>query len=187
MKLSASTGGLTIEYTDQHSTRNRPAYSVIVVSVQATLFLSTSAAIATPLLRRASGQRARDAAQRFRDEPARIILAGCSERPSSKAAASAEARRTLRYVEPLSAARTMLADFINSLRAIRWPRVYSGSDSHLDPCNPLHVGAEIAETGGDQPKGTAFSLRQCCSIDFIDEYPVLSRLLEREAGGILPV
>ena len=40
---------------------------------------------------------------------------GCSERPSSKAAASDEARRTLRYVEPLSAARTLLADFLNGL------------------------------------------------------------------------
>jgi hypothetical protein len=30
---------------------------------------------------------------------------GCSKRPSNKAAASEEARRTLRYVEPLSEAR----------------------------------------------------------------------------------
>ena len=38
--------------------------------------------------------------------------AGCSKRPpSSKAAASEEARRTLRYVESLSDARTMLATF----------------------------------------------------------------------------
>ena len=36
--------------------------------------------------------------------------AGCSKRPSSKAAASEEARRTLRYVEPLSEARTMLGE-----------------------------------------------------------------------------
>ena len=41
--------------------------------------------------------------------------AGCSKRPSSKAAASDEARRTLRYVEPLSDARTPLAAFFNSL------------------------------------------------------------------------
>ena len=41
--------------------------------------------------------------------------AGCSERPSSKAAASEEARRTLRYVEPLSDARTPLAGFVSSL------------------------------------------------------------------------
>ena len=133
--------------------------------------MNTSAAIADPLLRRAfdrraplstltvlreyasgpqgSAHRSRDAAQRFRDESVRIIFAGCSERPSSKAAASAEARRTLWYVEPLSAARTMLTDFINSLLAIRWPRVYSRSDSHLDSCDPLYVGAEITETRGD--------------------------------------
>ena len=42
-------------------------------------------------------------------------LAGCSKRPSSKAAASEGARRTLRYVEPLSAARTPLADFFSIL------------------------------------------------------------------------
>ena len=41
--------------------------------------------------------------------------AGCSKRPSSKAAASEEARRTLRYVEPLSEARTMLEDFFSIL------------------------------------------------------------------------
>ncbi|TKS63090.1 MAG: hypothetical protein EWM73_01802 [Nitrospira sp.] len=35
--------------------------------------------------------------------------------PSSKAAASEEARRTLRYVEPLSDARTPLADFFSIL------------------------------------------------------------------------
>ena len=34
---------------------------------------------------------------------------------SSKAAASEEARRTLRYVEPLSEARTLLADFFSIL------------------------------------------------------------------------
>ena len=40
---------------------------------------------------------------------------GCSKRPSRKAAASEEARRTLRYVEPLSEARTPLADFFSIL------------------------------------------------------------------------
>ena len=39
----------------------------------------------------------------------------CSKSPSSKAAASEEARRTLRYVEPLSEVRTPLADFFSSL------------------------------------------------------------------------
>jgi len=52
--------------------------------------------------------------------PARVarqnnIFAGCSKSPFSKAAASEEARRTLRYVEPLSDARTPLADFFSIL------------------------------------------------------------------------
>jgi hypothetical protein len=41
--------------------------------------------------------------------------AGCSKRPSGKAAANEEASRTLRYVEPLSEARTPLADFFSIL------------------------------------------------------------------------
>jgi hypothetical protein len=40
---------------------------------------------------------------------------GCAKRPSGKAAASEEARRTLRYVEPLSEARTKRADFFSIL------------------------------------------------------------------------
>ena len=44
-----------------------------------------------------------------------LIPTGCSKRLSSKAAASKEARRTLRYVEPLSDARTLLADFFSIL------------------------------------------------------------------------
>ena len=47
------------------------------------------------------------------------IASGCSKRPSSKAAASDEARRTLRYVEPLSDARTPLADFLSILLDLR--------------------------------------------------------------------
>jgi hypothetical protein len=43
------------------------------------------------------------------------VAAGCSKRSSSKAAASEEARRTLRYVEPLSDVRTPLADFFSIL------------------------------------------------------------------------
>jgi hypothetical protein len=42
-------------------------------------------------------------------------LAGCSKRLSGTAAASEAARRTLRYVEPLSDARTKLADFFSIL------------------------------------------------------------------------
>jgi len=41
--------------------------------------------------------------------------AGCSKSLSSKAAASEEARRTLRYVESLSDVRTPLADFFSIL------------------------------------------------------------------------
>ena len=44
-----------------------------------------------------------------------LCRAGCSKRPSNKAATSEEARRTLRYVEPLSDARTQLADFFSIL------------------------------------------------------------------------
>ena len=47
------------------------------------------------------------------------IISGCSKRPSSKAAVSEVARRTLRYVEPLSDARTMLAVFISILLLAR--------------------------------------------------------------------
>ena len=44
---------------------------------------------------------------------------GCSERPSSKAAASEEAESySLPYGEPLSEARTPLVDFVNSLLGI---------------------------------------------------------------------
>ena len=41
------------------------------------------------------------------------ITGGCSKSPSSKAAASEEARRTLRYVESLSEARTPLPGFFS--------------------------------------------------------------------------
>jgi hypothetical protein len=44
--------------------------------------------------------------------------AECSKRPSSKAAASEEVRRTLRYVEPLSDARTPLVDFFSILLGV---------------------------------------------------------------------
>ena len=48
------------------------------------------------------------------------MTSGCSKRLSSKAAASEEARRTLRYVEPLSDARTPLAAFFSILLVIAW-------------------------------------------------------------------
>ncbi len=57
--------------------------------------------------------------------PDRLLLAvcgktpaGCSKSPSSKAAASEEARGTLRYAEPLSDARTLLEGFFNILLKI---------------------------------------------------------------------
>ena len=52
--------------------------------------------------------------------------AGCSKRLSSKAAASEEARRTLRYVEPLSDARTKVAGFFSVLlgAAVEGERLY---------------------------------------------------------------
>src|SRR2546422_205122 len=49
------------------------------------------------------------------------MTSGCSKRPSSKAAASEETRRTLRYVEPLSDARTLLAGFFSILLRLRGP------------------------------------------------------------------
>ena len=57
-----------------------------------------------------------------------IAAAGCSKRPSSAAAASEEARRTLRYVESLSDARTKLADFFQHPAKI-WPASRSAADS----------------------------------------------------------
>jgi hypothetical protein len=56
------------------------------------------------------------------------IFTGCSKRPFSKAAASEEARRTLRYVEPLSDARALLADFFSILLGIG-----CGRQTHFDP------------------------------------------------------
>jgi len=61
------------------------------------------------------------------------VSAGCSKRPFSKAAASEETRRTLRYVEPLSDARTPLADFFSILLSelCTGPREYP--DGWFDP------------------------------------------------------
>jgi hypothetical protein len=59
------------------------------------------------------------------------ITSGCSKRLFSKAAASEEAKRTLRYVEPLSDARTPLANVFGILlglpRSFRLDR-YSEKD-----------------------------------------------------------
>jgi len=66
-------------------------------------------------------------------------LAGCSKRLFSKAAASEEARRTLRYVEPLSEARTMLADFFSILLDHR--ENTSQAAHHLLPLEPTGPAA----------------------------------------------
>ena len=63
--------------------------------------------------------------------------AGRSKRPSSKAAASEEARRTLRYVEPLSDARTPLADFF-SILLIQKLSIDNGRDREKQDRNHEH-------------------------------------------------
>ena len=75
------------------------------------------------------------------------MASGCSKRPFSKAAASEEARRTLRYVEPLSDARTMLADFFSILLDVEH-YAYLPAIACLLECvemlrNPLHIGVEL--------------------------------------------
>jgi hypothetical protein len=56
--------------------------------------------------------------------------------PSSKAAASEEARRTLRCVEPLSEARTPLADFFSILLGCEPGRLpIHNPDSGQDECD----------------------------------------------------
>ena len=73
------------------------------------------------------------------------ISAGCSKRPFSKAAASEEARRTLRYVEPLSDARTPLADFFSILLE-SFGGVFHGGGAVL-LARPLHVVTEDLKDG----------------------------------------
>ena len=55
------------------------------------------------------------------------IASGCSKRPSSKAAASEEARRTRRYVELLREARTPLAAFFSILLAVEFLQPVAGA------------------------------------------------------------
>ena len=114
--------------------------------------------------------------------------AGCSKSPSSKAAGKSKPEAyPLGYVEDFDDPRTKLAGFFSILLAVRWPRVYSSSDGYLDSRNSLHIGAQISETWCHQPERTAFRIRQRCTIEFIDENTVLSRLLKREAGRIFSV
>jgi four helix bundle protein len=65
---------------------------------------------------------ASDMAGMFREVPTPGMTSGCSKRLSSKAATSEGARRTLRYVEPMSDVRTPLADFFSILLGERQSR-----------------------------------------------------------------
>ena len=60
--------------------------------------------------------------------------AGCSKRPFSKAAASEEGRRTLRYVELLSEATTLLAGFFSILLGLATPCFDQATESCLGRC-----------------------------------------------------
>ena len=78
-------------------------------------------------------------------------LAGCSKRPSSAAAASEEARRTLRYVEPLSDARTKLADFFSIL--LERNEFHSRADERLSTVEPKRLSRAEAVTLLEDQKG----------------------------------
>ena len=76
-------------------------------------------------------------------------LAGCSKWPSSAAEASKEARRTLRYVEPLSDARTKLADFFSILLGLAGGGqclVDFTDEAPFNFCDFLRAHAEDAST-----------------------------------------
>ncbi len=65
------------------------------------------------------------------------IHPGMLKKAASKAAASEEARRTLRYVEPLNDARTPLVDFfsilpVEKVRACVWMRMDGHGDDRTD-------------------------------------------------------
>ena len=72
-------------------------------------------------------------------------LAGCSKRPSGAAAASEEAKgRTLRYVEPLSDARTKLADFFSIL--LERNEFHSRADERISVVEPKRLSRAEAVT-----------------------------------------
>jgi len=71
-------------------------------------------------------------------------LAGCSKRPSGAAAASEEVRRTLRYVEPLSDARTKLEDFFSILLGRN--EFHSRADERLSAVEPKRLSRAAAVT-----------------------------------------
>jgi hypothetical protein len=63
---------------------------------------------------------------------------GCSKRLTSKAAASEEARRTLRYVEPLREVRTPLADFFSIL--LEPVSEFCDVHVHAETCRSVQAG-----------------------------------------------
>src|SRR6185437_1321841 len=72
------------------------------------------------------------AQQQPTEVPRMVRPTRCSKRPSSKVAASEEVRRTLRYVESLSDARTPLADFFSI-----------GLELHLNEIGSNHFGSQL--------------------------------------------
>jgi len=71
-------------------------------------------------------------------------LAGCSKSSSGAAAASEGARRTLWYVEPLSDARTKLADFFSILLGRN--EFHSRADEKLSAVEPKRLSRAEAVT-----------------------------------------
>ena len=71
-----------------------------------------------------------------------LYIPECSQSPSSKAAATEEARRTLRYVEPLRDARTPLEDFFSILLAKTQQMLVSPNRELYNTHNEFHAYAQ---------------------------------------------
>jgi cytochrome c553 len=80
--------------------------------------------------------------------------AGCSKRPSSKAAASEEARSTPRYVELLSDARTPLADFF-SILLVGWLAIQFTHLSEMNAWAGSPSSPKSTKAAGDAERGRA--------------------------------
>ncbi|HWF61377.1 MAG TPA: HupE/UreJ family protein [Nitrospira sp.] len=76
------------------------------------------------------------------------MISGCSKRLSSKAAASEAARRTFRYVEPLSDARTPLAAFFSILLVIAWLLLSLPAWAHKPSDSYLSLSVEHDQVEG---------------------------------------
>jgi hypothetical protein len=76
-------------------------------------------------------------------------LADCSKRPSNKAAASEEAMPySPLYGEPLSAARTKLEDFFNSLLALVLRSVHVNKRMHISRLGTENFVQHFTISGG---------------------------------------